>query len=248
MSYAGLHAYKAWDVPTRVFHWVNFVCILGLAAIGTGILYEKELGLTNDGKILLKTAHVSFGYVFAINLIWRILWAFVGNRHAGIRAILPYGSGYASSIASYLRGLARGDAPAYVGHNPIARFMVTFLFILLIVQAATGLMLAGTDIYYPPFGGWIAQWIAAPGVDPSTLAPYNKTGIDPAQWDAMRAFRSWFVTTHLWSFYTLVIAIVLHITGVVVTELREGGTIVSAMFTGRKVFDRVPVDDPASKV
>jgi Ni/Fe-hydrogenase 1 B-type cytochrome subunit len=28
-----------------------------------------------------------------------------------------------------------------------------------------------------------------------------------------------------------------------VTELREGGGIVSAMFTGRKVFDRKPVDD-----
>ena len=35
----------------------------------------------------------------------------------------------------------------------------------------------------------------------------------------------------------------IHITGVVVTELREGGGIVSAMFTGRKVFDREPRDD-----
>lgn len=29
--------------------------------------------------------------------------------------------------------------------------MVTLLLILLIVQALTGLVLAGTDIYYPPF-------------------------------------------------------------------------------------------------
>jgi VIT1/CCC1 family predicted Fe2+/Mn2+ transporter len=36
---------------------------------------------------------------------------------------------------------------------------------------------------------------------------------------------------------------VIHIVGVVVTELREGGGLVSAMFTGRKVFDRKPVDD-----
>ena len=35
----------------------------------------------------------------------------------------------------------------------------------------------------------------------------------------------------------------IHITGVIVTELREGGGIVSAMFTGRKVLDREPPDD-----
>jgi cytochrome b len=35
----------------------------------------------------------------------------------------------------------------------------------------------------------------------------------------------------------------IHIVGVVVTELREGGGLVSAMFTGRKVFDRKPADD-----
>jgi MTH538 TIR-like domain (DUF1863) len=32
------------------------------------------------------------------------------------------------------------------------------------------------------FGHWIASWIAAPGVDPSTFTPYNKTGVDPAAW------------------------------------------------------------------
>ncbi len=30
----------------------------------------------------------------------------------------------------------------------------------MIVQASTGLLLAGTDTYFPPFGFWIAQWIA----------------------------------------------------------------------------------------
>jgi cytochrome b len=42
----------------------------------------------------------------------------------------------------------------------------------------------------------------------------------------------------------LLVTIVIHIAGVVVTELREGGAIVSAMFTGRKVIDREPADSP----
>ena len=46
-----------------------------------------------------------------------------------------------------------------------------------------------------------------------------------------------------WNFYALLLAIVIHITGVIVTELREGGGIVSAMFTGRKVLGREPRGD-----
>jgi cytochrome b len=121
--------------------------------------------------------------------------------------------------------------------------MIAMLLILMLLQAVTGLVLAGTDIYYPPFGYWIASWIAAPGVDPATIAPYEKAGIDPTSWEAMRSFRSPFVTAHYWNFYALLFLIAIHIIGVIVTELRERGSIVSAMFKGRKVFDQKPVDD-----
>lgn len=237
------HKHHVWDLPTRVFHWVNFICVVVLAVIGTVILYDKELGVSDAGKVLLKTTHVWFGYVFALNLIWRIVWAFVGNQHARWSSILPFHRGYLTECKLYLCSLMRSDAQPYVGHNPLARAMVTLLLLLLFVQAVTGLILAGTDIYYPPFGSWISAWIAAPGVEPSTIVPYSKTGIDPVIWEAMRAFRSPIVTVHYWIFFALLASITIHILGVVVTEIREGGGIVSAMITGKKVFDRKPVDD-----
>ena len=52
------------------------------------------------------------------------------------------------------------------------RIAVTAILVLLLVQAVTGLVLAGTDIFHPPFRAWIARWIAAP-VDPATLLPYS---------------------------------------------------------------------------
>jgi Ni/Fe-hydrogenase 1 B-type cytochrome subunit len=244
MTQVDLQSYPVWDGPTRWFHWINFVCVVALAAIGTAILFDKELGVTDSGKTLLKTTHVLVGYVFAINLGWRIVWAFMGNRHASWSAILPFGKGYGTELKSYLREFIRGDASAYLGHNPVARLMVSALLALLVVQAVTGLVLAGTDIYYPPFGHWIAGWIAAPGIDPSTIAPYSKTGIDPTAWEAMRSFRSPFVTVHYWTFYALLLMIAVHIAGAIVTELREGGGIISAMFTGRKILSRKPQDAP----
>ena len=199
--------YEAWDLPTRLFHWINFACVLALAALGTAILFDEELGVTDAGKVFLKTTHVWAGYVFALNLIWRLVWAFIGNRHALWTAILPFRSGFIAEFKTYVAAMMRGQPRPYVGHNPAARVMVSVLLFLLIAQATTGLVLAGTDIYFPPFGSSIAAWIAMPGVDPSTLVPYDKTGIDPAAWDAMRAFRSPFVTVHYWTFYSLLAAV-----------------------------------------
>lgn len=243
MTQMNFRAYAVWDGPTRWFHWINFVCVVALAILGTAILYSKELGVTDDGKILLKTTHVWFGYVFAANLAWRIAWAFIGNRQARWSALLPFKRGFVRELIAYMRGFIRGDARPYLGHNPLARLSVSLFFVLLIVQAVTGLVIAGTDIFYPPFGYWFANWVAAPGVDPWSIVPYDKTGIDATSWEAMRAFRSPFLTMHYWNFYVLLVLIVIHIAGVIATELREGGGLISAMFTGRKVLDQKPVDD-----
>jgi Ni/Fe-hydrogenase 1 B-type cytochrome subunit len=40
----------------------------------------------------------------------------------------------------------------------------------------------------------------------------------------------------------IAIAVVLHLAAVVVTEIHEGGSITSAMFTGRKILTRKPPD------
>jgi Ni/Fe-hydrogenase 1 B-type cytochrome subunit len=61
--------YAAWDVPTRWFHWINAITVLGLIGSGIVILNDDALGLSTSGKLLLKRVHVSFGYVMAANLI-----------------------------------------------------------------------------------------------------------------------------------------------------------------------------------
>ena len=65
--------------------------------------------------------------------------------------------------------------------------------------------------------------------------------------EAMRAFRKPFITVHEFTFYLLLGLIVLHILAVVITELREGGNLTSAMFTGKKVLDKEPADKTQTK-
>ena len=192
----------------------------------------------------LKSIHVLFGYAMALNLLWRFVWAFFGNRYARWRAILPGGPGYGAAVHAYVASFLTGEPEQYVGHNPLARISVALLLLLLLVQAITGLVLAGTDLFWPPFGSLFADWVAAPGVDPNAVRPGAADLMDKTSYDAMRAFRSPFKQVHEAAFYVLATAVVLHIAAVVITELREGGSITSAMFTGRKILTRKPPDAP----
>lgn len=240
-----LQGYRVWDRSVRLFHWINAVCVLGLVAVGLAILYNKALGVSPDGKILLKTIHAWIGYVFALNLLWRIVWGFVGGRFSRWRAALPFGRGYKQALGDYVRGMKAGTPPSYAGHNPVARLMVGLLFLLLTAQAVTGLVLAGTDLYLPPFGHEIAEWVTGAGEDHSKikgLRPGSKEGVVEESYDEMRAFRKPFITVHKYGFYTLLVAILFHVAGVVITEIRERNGLVSAMFTGIKVFPKKPVD------
>jgi cytochrome b len=237
-----LKSYSVWDAGVRWFHWINVLCVLGLIAVGVGILNDKALGVSNDGKILLKTVHVWIGYAFALNLLWRLVWAFIGGPHARWRAILPGGRGYLSETVRYIAAVRAARPVQYLGHNPLGRAAVTVLLLLLLVMAATGLMLAGTDLFLPPIGRWIASWVAAPGVEPATLVPYAPEMYDKAAYAAMRDFRDPIVSIHYYGFYTLLAMLLVHVMAVVVTESRAGGNLVSAMFSGKKVLSEPPAD------
>lgn len=240
---ADIKPYTVWDAGTRWFHWINAVCVIALMVIGFAILKSSSLELSNAAKITLKTIHAWIGYVFALNLIWRFVWAFFGNRYARWHAILPGGKGYLKAFRRYVGAFFSGHPEQYAGHNPVGRLGVAVLLLLLTVQAVTGLVLAGTDLFLPPIGHWIAQWVAAPGVAPESLVPYAPAMYDEAAYQSMRAFRKAFAVTHLYSFYLLVAVVVVHVAAVVVTEIREGGSITSAMITGRKILGGRPVDE-----
>ena len=126
-----LTEYRVWDRTQRVFHWVNFLAVLTLAAIGTVILNADRLGIPDDpGLVALKTVHVYVGYVFILNLLWRLVWAFVGGPFARWRALLPGGPMFSRRLGEFVRGFLGGHAPFYLGHNPLARIFLTVLVLL----------------------------------------------------------------------------------------------------------------------
>ena len=242
MTNVSFQQYKVWDVATRVFHWINFITIICLIFMGLIMLFKKELGITGiEAKVGLKEVHVIIGYVFVLNFAWRIIWGFIGNRYARWSNIVPR-KGFISLVGNYIRSVKSGDPEQYIGHNPLGRLAILFILLLMFTSAVTGLVRAGTDIYYPPFGSFVADYIAEPGTDPDSIKPYIAEGTNKDKAASLKAFKGPFGQIHIYCAYVLMFMIVLHIFVVVRTEIREGGSLITAMFTGKKILAKKPVD------
>ncbi len=236
--------YRVWDRSIRLFHWINVFLVSLLVGLGLAILNSKALQVGDEGKILLKTLHSWAGYAFIANLLWRIFQGFFGSQYSRWSHVLPFRREYFKSLATYLRSL-KTDPQKYLGHNPAARLVIALLLISMCLQAATGLVLAGTDLYLPPFGHEFKEQVMAAGEDHEKIAnvkPGMKENLDPEGYKEMRAFREPFITIHEMNFFFMLTMIAIHILGVIVTEIKERNAIVSAMITGNKYFTEDPVD------
>lgn len=242
MTDRNITVYKAWDLPTRLFHWINFLCVITLSIFGLIMLNKAAIGISGvEAGIGLKTVHVSVGYVFAVNLITRTIWGFWGSHHSRWSTLLP-GKYFKRELASYTAALKSGKPQTFIGHNPRGRLSVMILLSLLIVMMFSGLIRAGTDIYFPPFGNIFATYVSAEGVPPSDIKPYDKAGTDADKLAKMQAFKKPIGQVHVYAAYLLWLLILLHVIAVIRADASGEGTLISAMFSGKKHLPREPGD------
>lgn len=121
-----------WDLPLRATHWALVLCVAGSWA-------------THYAGAGWSQWHARCGYAVLVLVVFRVLWGFVGTRHARFASFLR-GPG---AVLAYLRG---GRAGA--GHNPLGALSVLALLALLLLQAATGLFANDEIAFTGPFYGW----------------------------------------------------------------------------------------------
>jgi cytochrome b len=118
---------RAWDLPTRVFHWSLVLLIAGAWA---SFEFSEKLG---DNTL---TWHRYNGYAILILLVWRILWGFVGSSTSRWSAFVRW----PWTAAAYLADSLRGRDRHFLGHNPIGSYMILALLGAAGLQAILGLM------------------------------------------------------------------------------------------------------------
>ncbi len=117
---------RAWDLPTRLFHWALVFCII---SAWVSFEYAGKLG---DPTLRW---HRWNGYAILILLVFRILWGFVGGSTSRFAAFIRW----PWVALGYLKDTLAGRHRAYLGHNPAGSWMIVALIVVVMGQGVLGL-------------------------------------------------------------------------------------------------------------
>jgi cytochrome b len=117
---------KAWDWPTRAFHWTLVTCIL--------IAWFSFQFADNIGDPTLRL-HRWNGYFILILITFRVIWGFVGSSTSRFSAFITWPwNALRYGIQSFT-----GRGASYLGHNPLGAWMIVALLVAVTIQGTLGL-------------------------------------------------------------------------------------------------------------
>lgn len=157
-----------YEVPVRLWHWLNAAMIFVL--IGTGYLIASplptmEIAEATDQFVFgyIRFAHFAAGMVLTVAFFARILWAFYGNTHARQMFYLPlWNLRWIKEVIFELKWylFLVPEPKRYIGHNPLAHAAMFFFITLgMTFMIVTGFALyaegAGQGSVYDRLFGWV---------------------------------------------------------------------------------------------
>jgi Ni/Fe-hydrogenase 1 B-type cytochrome subunit len=214
-----------YQAPVRLWHWVTMLAMIVLGV--TGYLIGSPLPAIGGEATFhfmmgyIRMFHMIAGWIFAVALLVRIYWAFVGNHHARALFIVPVWSGkwwagLFGDIRYYL--FLKKHSELWVAHNPLAQASMFAVFLVgSVVLVVTG------------FGLFAEQWPA--GVGYMKWFGWVTTLFGEPQ--AMRTVH------HLMMWYVLFFATV-HTYMVFREDITRGSTVISTMVNGIRMWKNEP--------
>ncbi|MFC3531783.1 cytochrome b/b6 domain-containing protein [Vogesella facilis] len=124
---AGIRREKVWDPFVRLFHWTLLSCV------------AANLLLLEEGD----PPHRWAGYLATGLVLARIVWGFVGSRHARFASFFPT----PARLKAHLDAVKDGRHPQTAGHNPLGALMMLALMGLVLALGVSGYLM-GTDAYF----------------------------------------------------------------------------------------------------
>lgn len=142
-----LNRVRVWDLPTRVFHGLLVMAVIGLIITG-------EVG----GEAM--RIHFWLGYMALSLVFFRLVWGVVGGHWSRFTHFVPK----PYQVVAYLQALRNKQTASHVGHNPLGALSVLAMLGLLLLQVFSGFM---SDDEISNTGPWTA-FVPADWVEWST--------------------------------------------------------------------------------
>jgi len=154
-----------WEMPVRIYHWINALCVVTL--IVTGYLIAKPLGLFYSHEAYqqyvfgtVRFVHFVAAFVYFFNFLVRCYWGFVGNRYSRWTTFIPFSRAHWAEVEEVLKvDILQTDVKGKisVGHNALAGMIYFLSFLVFLFQALTGFALysAMSSSFFPQLFSWI---------------------------------------------------------------------------------------------
>lgn len=125
-----------WDLFVRVFHWSLVSCVI------------LNYSVVEEGEWL----HQWLGYTASALVVARVVWGFIGSRHARFADFFPTPARLRNHWAELRSASRTGRLPRHVGHSPWGALMMLLLMALVLLLGLTG-WLQTTDQF------WGVEWL-----------------------------------------------------------------------------------------
>jgi Ni/Fe-hydrogenase 1 B-type cytochrome subunit len=150
METAALRRVYVWELPVRLYHWVNALVVTTLAV--TGYMIGRPLSLPVGGEASfsyffgwVRFIHFVAAYVFFFNFVGRIYWGFAGNQYARWDNFVPLSwrllrkqAAEALEVLKVDILQAKIEPMQSVGHNALAGWTYFLSFLAFLFQTVTG--------------------------------------------------------------------------------------------------------------
>lgn len=158
-----------WQLPVRIFHWLNALAIVVLCVSGV-IISNPPVILSHQEAIdmywfgIIRFSHFVAAYVFVVTIVLRMYWGFVGNKYARWSAFVPFTKEAWHNLKHVMKVdvLLLNDKDhkvenISVGHNSMAALAYVGFFILFLVMIFTGfgLYASMTTAWFPSLFSWV---------------------------------------------------------------------------------------------
>jgi len=154
-----------WELPVRLYHWLNALCILILTATGFLIASPPAINTASEASFsywfgINRFIHFATAYVFVFNFAFRIYWGFVGNQYANWKNFLPLRFAQFREVLAVLRVdiLQSSNKPLVAaGHNALAYLTYFVMFLVFLFQVASGFAMYAnmSNAWFPQLFTWL---------------------------------------------------------------------------------------------
>ncbi|HEY8257133.1 MAG TPA: Ni/Fe-hydrogenase, b-type cytochrome subunit [Gemmatimonadales bacterium] len=159
------HWVYLWEWPIRAMHWLaaGSIVVLVVTGLYIGKPYFVTSGDTSSHFLMgwMRAVHFGAAAVLVGTAIVRVYWLLAGNKFERLPALFPVRPrdwiNLVRQVKFYLM-IRPGEAPHYLGHNPLQQLSYTGIYAVAAIQVITGFAMYGQSnpggFFFRAFG-WL---------------------------------------------------------------------------------------------